>query len=139
MPGDANGKALLFPASLNEAFVVAFEVLVSVLEVTKLLSVRLQGAPQDIHNVSESVRDRITTLQGMRTDKYFKKTLKMLSNSMVQPSRCQESTFAKETVKTIQLIALKSITNGQCAFHTWTFVQSNYARGSLRTMRLFVV
>ena len=43
-PGDANGNALLFSASLNDAFVVALEVLVSVLEVTKLLSVRLQGA-----------------------------------------------------------------------------------------------
>ena len=48
-PGDANGKALLFFASLYAAFVVALEVLVSVLEVTKLLSVRLQGATQDIH------------------------------------------------------------------------------------------
>ena len=68
-PGDANGKALLFSASLNDAFVVALEVLVSVLEVTKPLSMRLQEATQDIHNVSESVRDCITTLQGMRTDK----------------------------------------------------------------------
>ena len=47
-----------------EAFVVAFKVLVSVLKVTKPLSVRLQGATQDIHNVSESVRDCITTLAG---------------------------------------------------------------------------
>ena len=37
-PGDTNGKALLFSASLNDAFVVALEVLVSVLEVTKPLS-----------------------------------------------------------------------------------------------------
>ena len=37
-PGDASGKALLFSTSLNDAFVVALEVLVSVLEVTKLLS-----------------------------------------------------------------------------------------------------
>ena len=72
-PGDANGKALLFSASLNDAFVVALEVLASVLEVTKPLSVRLQGATQDIHNASESVRDCITTLQGMRSHKYFKK------------------------------------------------------------------
>ena len=48
----------------------------SALEVTKPLSVRLQGATQIIHNVSESVRDCITTLQGMRTDKYFKKIFK---------------------------------------------------------------
>ena len=75
-PGDANGKALLFSASLNDAFVVALEVLVSVLEVTKPLSLRLQGTTQDIHNGYESVRDCITTLQGMRTDKYFKKIFK---------------------------------------------------------------
>ena len=37
---------------------------------------RLQGATQDIHNVSESVRDCITTLQGTCTDKYFKKIFK---------------------------------------------------------------
>ena len=60
---------LLFSAFLNDVFVVALEVLVLVLEVTKPLSLRLQGATQDIHNVSESVRDCITTLQGMRTDK----------------------------------------------------------------------
>ena len=70
------GKALLFSASLNDAFVVALEVLVSVLEVTKPLSVRLQGATQDIHKVSESVHDCITTLQKMRPDKYFKKIFK---------------------------------------------------------------
>ena len=70
-PGDANAKTLLFSASLNDAFVVALEVLVSVLEVTKPLSVQLQEAIRDIHNVSESARDCITTLQGMRTDKYF--------------------------------------------------------------------
>ena len=69
------GKALLFSASLNDA-IVALEVLVSVLEVTKPLSVRLQGVTQDIHNVSESVRDCITTLQGMRTYEYFKKIYK---------------------------------------------------------------
>ena len=57
---------MLFP-SLNDAFVVALEVIVSVLEVTKPLSVRLQGATQDIHNMSETVRDCITTLQGVRT------------------------------------------------------------------------
>ena len=74
--GDVNGKALLFSASLNDAFFVALEVLVSVLEVTKPLSLRLQGATQDIHNACESVRDCITTLQGMRTDKYFKKLFK---------------------------------------------------------------
>ena len=72
-PGDAKGKAL---HSLNDAFVVALEVLVSVLEVTKPQSVRLQGATQDIHNVSESVCDCIATLQGIRTDKYFKKIFK---------------------------------------------------------------
>ena len=57
---------------------MALEVLVSVLEVTKPLSVRLQGATHDIHNVSKSVRDSITTLQEMRTDKYmyFKKIFK---------------------------------------------------------------
>ena len=38
-PGDASGKTLLFSASLNDAFVVALEVLVSGLEVTKPLSV----------------------------------------------------------------------------------------------------
>ena len=76
LPGDANGKALLFSASLNDAFVVALKVLVSVLEVTKPLSPRLQGATQDIHNVSESVHDCIITLQEMRTDKYFKKIFK---------------------------------------------------------------
>ena len=70
-PGDANGKALLFSASLNDASVVALEVLVSVLEVTKPLSLRLQGATQDIHYACESVRDCITTLQGMHADKYF--------------------------------------------------------------------
>ena len=75
-PGDANDKRLLFSASLNDAFVVVLEVLVSVLEVTKPLSLRLQGATQDTHNVSDSVRDCITTLQGMCTDKYFKKIFK---------------------------------------------------------------
>ena len=75
-PGDANGKSLLFSASLDDAFVVALEVLVSGLEVTKPLSVRLQGATQNIDNVSGSVRDCITTLQGMRTDKCFKKIIK---------------------------------------------------------------
>jgi len=45
-PGEAIGKALLFSASFNDAFVVALEVLVSVLQVTKPLYVRLQGAPQ---------------------------------------------------------------------------------------------
>ena len=75
-PGDANGKGLLFFASLNDAFVVALEALVSVLEVTKPLSLRLKGATQDIHNVSESVRDCITTLEGMRTDKCFKEIFK---------------------------------------------------------------
>ena len=74
-PGNANGKALVLFAFLN-AFVVALEVLVSVFEVTKSLSVQLQGATQDIHNVSESVRDCITTLQGKRTDRYFKKIFK---------------------------------------------------------------
>ena len=48
----------------------------SILEVTKPLSVRLQGATQDFHNVSKSVQDFITTLQEMRTDKYFKKIFK---------------------------------------------------------------
>ena len=52
----------------------------------------------------------------------LRKSSKMLSNSMVEPSRYQESTFANETVKTIRLIALKSITDGRCTFHTWTFV-----------------
>ena len=61
---DANGKALLFSASLNDAFVVALEVLVSVLEVTKPLSLRLQGATQDIHNACESVCNCITTPAG---------------------------------------------------------------------------
>ena len=61
-PGDANRKALLFSASLSEGFVVSFEVLVSVLEVTKLLSVQLHGSTQDIHNVNESIGDCITTL-----------------------------------------------------------------------------
>ena len=55
---------------------MTFEVLVSVLEVTKPLSVRLQGATQDIHNACESVRDCISTLQEMRTDRYFKKIFK---------------------------------------------------------------
>ena len=73
---DANGKALLFYASLNDAFVIGLEVLVSVLEITKPLSLRLQEATPDIHNTCESVRDCITTLQGMRTDKYFKKIFK---------------------------------------------------------------
>ena len=75
-PGDANGKALIFSASLSGGFGAAFEVLVPVLEVAKLLSVRLQGATQDVLNVSESVRDCITTLQGMRNEKYFKKIFK---------------------------------------------------------------
>ena len=75
-PGDANGKTLLLSASLNDAFIVALEVLVSGLEVTNPLSVRLQEATQNIDNVSESVRDCITTLQGMRTDKCFKKIFK---------------------------------------------------------------
>jgi len=70
-PGDASERALLFSASLNDAFVAALEALVSFLEVPKPLSVRFQGATQDIHNASESVRDCITTLQGMRTDAIY--------------------------------------------------------------------
>ena len=66
----------LFSASLSDAFVVALEVLVSVLKVTKPLSVRLQRATKDIYNMSESVRNCITTLQGMRTNKYLKKICK---------------------------------------------------------------
>ena len=54
-PGDANGKPLLFSASLNDAFVVALEVLVSGLEVTMPLSVQSQRATQNIDSVSESV------------------------------------------------------------------------------------
>ena len=54
---DANETALVFSASLGDAFVVARKVLVSVLDVTKPLSVRLQGVAQNIHSVSESVRD----------------------------------------------------------------------------------
>ena len=62
-------EAFLFSASLNDAFVVALEVLVSVLEVTKPLSVRLQGATQEIHNVSESVRDCITILPSRHVER----------------------------------------------------------------------
>ena len=75
-PGGANGKPLLISACLNDAFVVAFEVLVSVLEVKKPLFLRLQGATQEIHNACESVRDCITTQQGMHTDIYGKKIFK---------------------------------------------------------------
>ena len=72
-PGNASGKASLFMSSLNGEFAVALEILTSVLEVTKPLSVRLQEKARDVHNASESVRDCITTLQQMRSDEKFTK------------------------------------------------------------------
>ena len=37
---------------------------------------RLQGATQNIDNLSESDRDCVAILQGMGTNKYFKKIIK---------------------------------------------------------------
>ena len=54
-PGNANGKASLFTAAFNSEFAVALEILTSVLEVTKPLSIRLQEVVQDIHSASDSV------------------------------------------------------------------------------------
>ena len=62
-PDSASGKASLFINSLNGEVTVALEILASVLEVTKPLSVRLQETGQDIHNASDSVRDCEPALQ----------------------------------------------------------------------------
>ena len=72
-PDSASGKASLFINSLNGEFTVALEILASVLEVTKPLSVRLQETGQDIHNASDSVRDCETALQEMRSNHNFTK------------------------------------------------------------------
>ena len=121
-PGDANGKGWLFSTVLNDAFVVAFEVLVSVLEVTKPVSLRLQGVTEDIHNECQIVRDCITTLQGMRTDKYFKEIFKNAEQQHGATVEMPRINACQQNMKTIQLIALKSITDGRSTFHTWTFV-----------------
>jgi len=137
-PGDASGKALLFSASLNDAFVEALEVLVSV---WKSRSPHLCDYKEQLKTFTTRVRAFVTALLHCKECvlmKFSRKSSKMLSNSMVEPSRYQESTLANETVKTIRLIALKSITDGRCTFHTWTFVYSNYARGSHHTLRLLM-
>ena len=115
-PGDASGKALLFSASLNDAFVEALEVLVSV---WKSRSPHLCDYKEQLKTLTTRVRAFVTALLHCKECvlmKFSRKSSKMLSNSMVEPSRYQESMLANETAKTIRLRALKSITDGRCTF-----------------------
>ena len=121
-PGDANGKALLFFASLNDAFVVVLE---ARCRFWKSQNPYLCDCKEQLRTFTTRVRAFVTVLLHCRERVLInisRKSSKMLSNSVVQPSRCQESMLANKTVKTIQLIALKSITDGRCTFHTWTLV-----------------
>ena len=52
----------------------------------------------------------------MRTDKYSDKIFEKTEQEHGATPRCQESTLVNETVKTIHLIALKSIIDGRCTF-----------------------
>ena len=65
---DCSGKALIFESGLNGAFLVVLEILSSVLEVTKPLSVKLQSESQDIHHAMEGVLDAVNVLQQLRYD-----------------------------------------------------------------------
>ena len=126
---------LLFSASLNDAFVVALEVLVSVLEITKPQSVRLQGATQNIHNLNESVRDCITTLQGMRTDKYFKnKNAEQQHGTTVEMPRIN----ASQRNRTNHPADSAEEYYRRSMYFPYLDVCSEQLRGSLRTLRLFM-
>ena len=65
---DCSGKALIFESALDGAFLVVLEILSSVLEVTKPLSVKLQSESQDIHHAMEGVMDAVNVLQQLRDD-----------------------------------------------------------------------
>ena len=116
-PGDAKGKALLFSASL--LWLLKFSC-----RFWKSRNPDLCDYKEQLRTFTTRVRAFVTALLHCRECELIndsRKSLKMLSNSMVQTSRCQESTLANKTVETIQLIALKSITDGRCTFHTLMF------------------
>lgn len=66
---DCVGKALIFSSALdNGTFLVALEVLLSVLDITKPLLMKLQAEAQDIHHAVDSVQNCAKVLQQMRSD-----------------------------------------------------------------------
>ena len=69
--GDASGKAAMYLRCMNPSFLFSLEVLQTVLEVTKPLSVKLQGVSQDILRSTESVRDCVDLLQNFRSGDMF--------------------------------------------------------------------
>ncbi len=69
--GDTGGKAAMFLRSIDNIFLLAMELVHAVLAVTKPLSVKLQGTPQDNFRATESVRDCIEVLQSLRDGDMF--------------------------------------------------------------------
>lgn len=85
------GKALILQSAIDGAFLVTLEIFLSLLEVTKPLSVRVQSSSQDIHYAMKAVTDAVSVLQQMRDDEsaYFTPSFNGLRNHMVMKSQYQ--------------------------------------------------
>jgi hypothetical protein len=75
-PGETGGKATLYLRALDQNFLIAMEVLNSVLAVTKPLSVKLQGVSQDIHSAITSINGCIEVLETYREGQKFEELLR---------------------------------------------------------------
>ena len=70
-PGDTGSQCLVFLTALDASFVIAVEIVYTVLQVIKPVSVQLQGKCQDIYRASHSIEDCITVLQPHRNGETF--------------------------------------------------------------------
>jgi hypothetical protein len=78
--GDTGSQCVVFLKAFDSSFVVSLEVLHTVLEVTKPLSVQLQGKCQDIYRASQTIQDCLTVLQAFREGSTFDDIFSRASN-----------------------------------------------------------
>ena len=92
-------KAVIFGSSLNGGFYVTAENLVVIFKITKPLSVKLQGASQDLHYAIERVRDCVTVLNRMRAREPTLRKIFSKANIHIALSKFQESLQGNEIIQ----------------------------------------
>lgn len=115
---DCSAKASIYLQGMDDCFFIALEIIDSVLEITKPLSVKLQSASQDIHTAVTDAKDCLSVLQKYRSEEeIFKKIFARgcaTAENMVRKLLLPDKPKHKNTGQMFLLAVLKSIISVQC-------------------------
>jgi hypothetical protein len=95
---DYSGKASIYLRAMDGCFFIALEIIDSVLEITKPLSVKLQSASQDIHTAVTNAMDCLSVLQKYRSEEEIFK--KIFARGCAIAEKYDEDVFAPRQAKT---------------------------------------